>query len=111
MLWSLSLPGQQAEFQLSLIVIMNLCAGENSFLHPFINQGKNPWLIPGTADFIQHSHNNIARSTLLGLYLAHSLRLQEIKEHIDWMAAICVGSNEGHQRHAVSSLYRCATNC
>lgn len=41
MLWSHSLPGQQVQFQPSLIVIMNLCAGDNNSLHPFINQGKN----------------------------------------------------------------------
>lgn len=111
MLWSHLLPGHQVQFQLSLIVITNVCAGENSSLHPFINQGKNSLLIPGPAALYQHSHNNVTSNILLGLYLARSLRLWEIKQHIDWMAAICVGSEEGHQRHTVSSLYRSASNC
>lgn len=111
MLWSHSLPGQQVQFQLSLIVIKNLCAGDNNSLHMSINQGKSPWLIPRTAGLNQHSQNKGARNILLGLALAHSLGLQEIKEHIYCMAAVCVGSRERHQRHSVSSLYRPANNC
>lgn len=111
MLWSHSLPGQQVQFQLSLIVIKNLCAGDNNSLHMSINQGKSPWLIPRTAGLNQHSQNKGARNMLLGLALAQSLGLQEIKEHIYCMAAVCVGSRERHQRHSVSSLYRPANNC
>jgi len=101
MLWSHSLPGQQVQFQLSLIVIMNLCAADNSSLHPLINQGKNPWLVPRADNFNQHSQNKVARNILLGLYLAHSLGLHEIKQHIYWVAAVRAGSNEGHQRQSV----------
>lgn len=98
MLWSHSLPGQQVQFQLSLIVIMNLCAGDNNSLRMSINQGKSPWLIPRAAGLYQHSQNKGVRNILLGLGLAHSLGLQEIKEHIYCMAAMCVGSSERHQR-------------
>lgn len=51
MLWSHSLPGQQVQFQPSLIVIMNLCAGDNNSLHPFMNPCKSPWLITRIAAF------------------------------------------------------------
>lgn len=98
MLWSHSLPGQQVQFQLSLIVIMNLCTGDNNSLHPFIKQGKSPWFVPRKAAFKQHSHKKAGRNEL-GLALARSLRLQEIKQHIYWMPAIRVGSNKGQQRH------------
>lgn len=80
-------------------------------MHPFINQGKSPWLVPRTAAFNQHSQNKVARNIVLGLCLACSLRLHEIKQHISWMPAIRLDSNEGHQRHPVSSLYRSANNC
>lgn len=43
MLWSHSLPGQQVQFQLSLTVIMNLCAEANKSLRPSIHQaGQEP---------------------------------------------------------------------
>lgn len=99
MLWSHSLPGQQVQFQLSLIVMMNLCTGDNNSLHPFIKQGKSPWFVPRKAAFKQHSPKKAGRNEL-GLALAHSLRLQEIKQHIYWMPAIRVGSNKGQQRHS-----------
>lgn len=103
MLWSHSLPGQQVQFQLSLIVIMNLCAGDNNSLHTSINQGKSSRLEPAQPE--QGSQEYSARPGF-GTQPGAS---GDQRAHLLHGCNVC--RQQRHQRRSVSSLYRAANNC